>query len=206
MSKKHDEFIAAFKRVEQGVKLMPGVPAEANFKWLEDRMNDQAIQTRMRMCRMIRNYIQHESDYEAFIEVSPGMIQFLDCLYASITKHLQMFIELSPNSANDVVHLSDTISKAADMCASSGRNKILCVRADGTVVGVITSELFTTVCQRGISFTSTLSSVLNILSVSGITFVRGDDALPADGLGAGKIYAITMDGTKDTRLKGIVYT
>lgn len=206
MSKKHDEFIAAFKRVEQGVKAMPSAPVEANFKWLEDRMSDQAIQTRMRMCRMIRNYIQHESDYEAFIDVSPGMIQFLDCLYTSITKHLKKFNDLTSSNVNDVVYVSETISKAADKCALSGRNKLLCVSTDGAVVGVITNEFFTTICQRGISSTSTISSVLSVLSVSGITFVRGDAVLPADGLSANKIYAITVDGTKNTQLSGIIYT
>lgn len=88
MSKKHDEFIAAFKRIEQNIKRLPNVASDANFKWLEDQMNDQALITKMRMCRLLRNYIQHEPDYESFITINDGMIEFLHVLNKSLCKSL----------------------------------------------------------------------------------------------------------------------
>ena len=94
MSKKHDEFIAAFKRIEQNIKKLPNVTPDANFKWLEDQMNDQTLITKMRMCRLLRNYIQHEPDYESFITINDGMFFSAISIFSDFTRLRKRSINL----------------------------------------------------------------------------------------------------------------
>lgn len=77
--KMHDEFIAAYKNLEEAlIKRNPKIGENRDVspvRWAEDNYPDKA--SKLRYCRNTRNYIQHEGDYESFISVSQSMIDFL---------------------------------------------------------------------------------------------------------------------------------
>ena len=79
MELQYQLFIDKFKRVEQAVRLLDGYNNNGSpVQFLEDFLEGSPLQSKIRMCRNVRNYIQHEPDYENFIRVSPGMLECLD--------------------------------------------------------------------------------------------------------------------------------
>ena len=85
MNLEYQLFIDKFKRVEQAVKLLDGYNNTGSpVKFLEDYLDGSPLQTKIRMCRNVRNYIQHEPDYENFIRISPGMLECLDDVLKAI--------------------------------------------------------------------------------------------------------------------------
>lgn len=137
---KYELFISNFKRVEQNIKKMPGAPAEANFKWLEDNVSSQQIQTKMRMCRLIRNYVQHEPDYQAFIEISDGMLEFLRELNNSVCIHIDgLRSVMTPIGQADYLTSAYTVMYALKKFAS-GAKSIVYYSASFEEFGVLFRE------------------------------------------------------------------
>lgn len=73
----YQEFLDAYREMENALKEIPHVETDINVKWWEDLQTDGNTQTKLRLCRLIRNYCIHETDYEEFITISKGMIDFL---------------------------------------------------------------------------------------------------------------------------------
>lgn len=68
MSKNHDKFIEIYKELE---RILPTQVRDYEETLSEDDKN------RLRLCRMLRNYIQHQKDYESFVAITDGMISFV---------------------------------------------------------------------------------------------------------------------------------
>lgn len=110
MGKSIEDYILLYKRIEQNIKRMPGAPADANMKWFEDHVTDKSTQAKLRLCRLIRNYAQHEPDFEAFLSISDGMFDFLNGINKFVCKSnndLRM-IAIPVNSAT-YFKASDTV-------------------------------------------------------------------------------------------------
>lgn len=85
---KYDEFIFKYNRLETLLHKLPNAPLDANMKWYEDSLEDNKIKNKLYISRVTRNFIQHNEDYKNFIEVSDGMINFLDDIYVSLYSNL----------------------------------------------------------------------------------------------------------------------
>ena len=199
MSLQHDNFIAAFKRVEQLVRNYPGAPEGANFKWLEDKMTDQKIQSKMRMCRMIRNYVQHEEDYNEFIGIADGMISFLNNLYAQLSKTTGVYGSIM--SSVDSINEQDTLTSAAKLL-KQGHESVMVVSNDGVFRGWVTSEFFLQRAASGYAG-GIISTSLHLLDRENTVFVKSDDVVPKDKP-KGKIV-VTTTGNCYGVVKGVVY-
>lgn len=72
---KFDDFIAAYKDYEAACREVGSMPL--------DMESDEGVQAvpgladKLKICRIIRNYIQHNTDYEGFLEVTKGQIKTL---------------------------------------------------------------------------------------------------------------------------------
>lgn len=75
---KQDIFIQKFKEIENLIPKLPNTPIDANFKWYEDNTLDNEKKQKLYICRVLRNYIQHNKDYLDFVSVSDDMLKFLD--------------------------------------------------------------------------------------------------------------------------------
>ena len=199
MSLQHDNFIAAFKRVEQLVRNYPGAPEGANFKWLEDKMTDQKIQSKMRMCRMIRNYVQHEEDYGEFIGIADGMISFLNSLYAQLSKTTGVYSLIMSNVVS--INEQDTLVSAAKLL-KQGNDNVMVVSNDGIFRGWITSEFFLQRAANGCTG-GFISNSVDLLDRDNTVFVKADDVVPKDRPKCRIV--VTTTGNSYGVVKGVVY-
>lgn len=108
--KQHDEFIAAYKGLEEAIlSVYPEAGKESSpVKWAEDHFTEKS--SRLRYCRITRNYIQHEGDYEKFIAVSPEMTAFLKEMTGELTGTAK---SLSKSLKTYAVFPSDPVKDAA---------------------------------------------------------------------------------------------
>lgn len=84
MINKYEIFISKFKEIENLIKKLPNATSDSNFKWYEDSILDMEKKNKLYICRIIRNYIQHNKDYENFIEISDEMIKFMENILKEI--------------------------------------------------------------------------------------------------------------------------
>lgn len=80
----YNQFLHIYKLIETEIPNMKAAPIDANVRWLEEQMDDNDKRTKLYTCRILRNYIQHHSDFQEFINISPGMITFLNGIYIEV--------------------------------------------------------------------------------------------------------------------------
>lgn len=85
---KYDIFISKFKEIENLIPKLPNATSDSNFKWYEDNIIDIEKKNKLYLCRIIRNYIQHNKDYEKFIKISDDMIKFMENIFQEINNQL----------------------------------------------------------------------------------------------------------------------
>lgn len=85
MKSNYDEFLDLYKQIENAIPKMKNAPTDANVKWLEESIDDPNLRTKLYISRILRNYIQHNTDYPSFISINLGMISFLQELLLTIS-------------------------------------------------------------------------------------------------------------------------
>ena len=80
----YNQFLHIYKLIETEIPNMKAAPIDANVRWLEEQIDDNDKRTKLYTCRILRNYIQHHSDFQEFINISPGMITFLNGIYIEV--------------------------------------------------------------------------------------------------------------------------
>lgn len=89
MITKYDIFISNFKEIESLITKLPNTPIDANFKWLEDNTLSSEKKNKMYICRILRNYIQHQKDFNTFLEISDNMLKFLEELKKELISQIE---------------------------------------------------------------------------------------------------------------------
>lgn len=115
-----NRFLQTFKAVELAIKNSSSTPNDANFKWLEDQVTDAELQSKMRLCRMLRNFLVHESCAETFCEVNEEQIEFL--------RSFLDFKERSGSYIGDVAYDVRVCETVNDVLSTwgAGASKIVC--------------------------------------------------------------------------------
>lgn len=195
----HEEFIAAFKRVEQQIRNSKDAPPEANFKWLEDRVTDQSLQTKMRMCRNIRNYIQHEPDYGSFIQISPAMIKLLDSIYKKLLSASdKVYGQVNCTESRDLLQSKHSLQAAARDLTASHRERIAVIDEQQRFIGMITTTIITKYFALG----ETNASLDKIqLDLSDVMIVSKEDVVKASS----DTIVITENGGMAGKVVGVIY-
>lgn len=85
----YELFLNKFKALEVLIPKLPEAPSDANMKWLEDNLiEDLNLKNKLYLCRVTRNYIQHNTSYKDFVSINKGMIEFLDEMILFINSKL----------------------------------------------------------------------------------------------------------------------
>ena len=161
--REHDEFIKRFKKIEQRIRERYG--DGKNFKWLEDQISDEDVKGKMRLCRTLRNFIQHEADYENFVSISNGMMTFLDDLYRSVA---QGSSSVTVNDLSTCIKMSDTIGAAIKKLNSYGN--VLPIVEDYQAFGKISVNEVFQALANGKTLESKISSLGSFSSVKRIDY------------------------------------
>ena len=89
MENKTTQYITKYNDIENLLNKIPNAPIDANMKWLEDNISDLKIKNKLYLCRVIRNYIQHNSDGKEFISINDNNLSFLDEMKTFVLNKIQ---------------------------------------------------------------------------------------------------------------------
>ena len=170
--KQHDIFISAYKELEDAiVKVYPKVGESREVspvRWAEDKYPDKA--SKLRYCRNTRNYIQHEADYEKFIEVHPEMISFLEGFTGELIGTAK---GMSKTLKSSSVLPTDTVFEAAKKMKKS--SSILVADQDA-VYGVLRdSDIRSSFASESLTKKTKVSSILSGNTISFVGEVKDSD-------------------------------
>ena len=124
---------------------------------LEQTLSDRETQEKLKLCRIIRNYISHHADGEIFAAVSDEMITFIRTLSTSLIadklKAGDRATGLTP------VKMDDTLSAATKKLLKSNMGWIPVVAPQMVYVGVMNTRMIMECIKQGISVNTPLSDI-----------------------------------------------
>ena len=80
----YEEFLNLYKSIESAIPKMKDASSDANVRWYEETITDAEKRNKLYLCRITRNYIQHNVDFSTFINISPGILSFLRDIYIEV--------------------------------------------------------------------------------------------------------------------------
>ena len=124
---------------------------------LEQTLQDQEKQDKLKLCRIVRNYISHHADGEVFAAVSDEMITFIRALSTSLIadklKAGDRVTGLTP------VKMDDTLSAATKKLLKSNMGWIPVVAPQMVYVGVLNTRMIMECIKQGVSVNTPLSDI-----------------------------------------------
>lgn len=159
--KQHDVFIEKYKELE---KLLPITVRE-----YEDSLSEEESQ-KMRLCRLMRNYIQHNADYEKMILIAPGMQSYIESVVDSLHRQNGILKEHMTSAARyGFMSESDTIADCAMMMSKKKRRDNIVLDKNGEYLGVITKDIISDCFGNiGVTKTTKISKISDLLIIAPI--------------------------------------
>jgi hypothetical protein len=176
--KTHDRFIEVYKSIESIIReLYPDIP-EASFKWYEDQQTNIEYSNKLRLCRNIRNFIQHNKGYETFIDVTPEMQFFIEKVLLDLKLKKGIAWEITTTAGRCFLPLeTDAIYNVAEGMAKRGLETCLVLTEQGTYMGLLTGKSLSLAITSGKQLKKTKINALDGLTVkpkNRVAFVRKD--------------------------------
>ena len=158
--KVHDNFIETYKELESLVR-----EKYDSVRTYEETLQDEDSK-KLQLCRIIRNYIQHNSDYESFISISPGMQSFLDdlvyslhCKNGILKDHMQSIAKFGC-----LFNETDSVVDAASMLNKKHRKYGIVINKKGEIIGLLTNDVISTAFGLKLLTASTkISKIVDLL-------------------------------------------
>lgn len=204
----YDEFLTLYKNIESLIPKMKNAPIDANVKWLEETILDQEKRNKLYLCRITRNYIQHNSDFQDFIQISSGMILFLKDIYIEVLsnqiknrdimlKGKQLFFK----NIND--EILDTIKKM-----DSKKLRYVPILKDNKLIGIFSDKNIGQMLIKNNKCEKTFNKIENLLKIpANVKFVKTEDMIDKtlNLIKNGYTFIICTDNGKSTgNIEGII--
>lgn len=127
-----DTFLEQYKSLEQILRTTYG--ADMSVLNYESKM-DTSDSDRLRICRIVRNFLQHNSDAKDFIRPTEAMLNHL----LKTADHAMLEMETAKDRTYRLTPVKSTmtIRQACKLAAKLGRAWIPVVEPDNTLLGVI---------------------------------------------------------------------
>lgn len=139
--KTHDRFIETYKTIESTIREVYDNIPEASFKWYEDQQTDVEYANKLRLCRNIRNFIQHNKGYETFIEIAPEMQFFLEKVLLDLKLKKGIAWEITTTAGRCFLPKeTDYIYNVAEGMAKRGLETSLVLTEEETYAGLLTGK------------------------------------------------------------------
>lgn len=190
-----DDFIRAYKMLEKAAGNISELTEPTVFMYESTLCR---YPDKLKLCRMVRNYIQHNEDYADFVAVTPAMITFLAHETARALEYTQkasdVMVRTKPLKETDIISESLSRLKNADF--------IPVVRDDRTVMGVFSARSLADMILAGLTKTSSFADMQNqLLKGIRIRFCPADR--PVFDM-IGQKYIVTDTGKRDGKYIGTV--
>lgn len=165
----HDDFIRTFKELETELGCSIRIHEE-------DAMEEDA--KKLQVCRILRNYIQHEADYENFIAISPGMQKYLSDYLMNVRRKkgiVKDFLETLTKYGS----LSDqnTLLDAALLLKRKNKHTLPVIQLDKTNtyhVYLISKDFVSDCFADGITKNTKLAKLLPSIPEADVQYVMPD--------------------------------
>ncbi len=167
-SKPEAAFLSLYRDLEDACREFGGCQVADIEKNMESQ-GRPADSSKLRMCRMARNFLVH--DGPGFASVTPAMSRFLDMALKEV--------RASKGTAKDVmtaasrygtVLATDTVGKASEAITARKHGDVLVTDSDGMLLGVLGGAgLAQAFCLKGKAM-----KACDVCSLAGITTVRAD--------------------------------
>ena len=148
---------------------------DINIFWLENNTNDINIQNKLRLCRMLRNYAQHNDDYKSFIAVTSDMILFIN----KLLKDLGCIDKTAGQICKKIQALTEK-SLLTECCAMLVSKKLdwlpVIDSKTNTCLGVITYSNILSWISDGATLKSKLSNLITDKNKKIMTVIQDDVA------------------------------
>lgn len=130
-------FIVSYNKLENILHKLPNAPIDANMKWYEDSLEDAKIKNKLYLCRILRNYIQHNEDASNFVEITNEMCSFIQDEYINMcSKMVSAETIMTPIKKMQVVEQKDLVLNAIDLMINKSLSN-LSIIDDGKLLGVL---------------------------------------------------------------------
>lgn len=203
----YEQFLDLYKQIELTIPKMKDAPSDANMRWLEENIDDQSIRTKLYVSRIIRNYIQHNSDFQNFISINFGMIEFLQEILLKISSQFmknedimitgkQMFVRNIDDEIIETIKKMET--KKQEYVPIISNDKIVGIFSNKTIRQLILKE----------NKEKTFEKILNLMKIpSDVKFMKPEDnfekTLEIMNNGCNMIIC-TDNGKSSGKIKGII--
>lgn len=158
--KMHDKFIETYKELESAVR-----NEFESVRAYEESLPDEDAK-KLQICRIIRNYIQHNADYEKFISISSDMQSFLEshvyklrCLNGILKDAM-----LSVAKYGCLFDETESVVNAAGILAKKKRDSGIVIDKKGEIIGVLTKSLISDLTgEKAITASTKISKIVSRL-------------------------------------------
>lgn len=141
---KNSKFMDIYRRFEAAIKASGKY---ATVKEYEDSFtNDTVKQGQIRICRMIRNYIEHEN--ASFVEASDSMIAFLEKETCELDEN-ELPVKKKMVSVRNAIRETDLVIIASDFMTKKKQHIIPVFNKDDFATGVISYEAIVKMVASG---------------------------------------------------------
>lgn len=182
-----NDFLTVYKKLEnalfdidvQNLKKVSWLDADnyddedINVFWLENHAKDGSIQNKLRLCRMIRNYAQHNEDYKSFLAMQSDMILFIN----KVLKDLGCIDKTAGQLCKKVQALSEK-SILSDCCTALINKKTdwrpVVDSKSNKCLGIVTNNHILSWISDGATLKTKLSSLLSVKNEKAMTLVQDD--------------------------------
>lgn len=166
----HDDFIRTFKELETELG--------CSIRIHEETVAEETDAKKLQVCRILRNYIQHEADYENFIAISPGMQKYLSDYLMNIRRKKGIVKDFS-ETLTKYGSLSDqnTLFDAASLLKHKNKHVLPVIQLDKTNTYHIhlISKAFVSDCfADGITKNTKLAKLLSSIPEADVQYVMSD--------------------------------
>lgn len=159
MEDKYALYIKKYNEIENLIPKLKGAQPDSNMKYLEDITTDNSEKNKLYLSRITRNYIQHNSDYKDFIEISDGQLKFLDEIYLKVYGQLNTVKNIMVSTKKAFIKDSkEKISDSIDNFIKKEKNFIV-ISEENKFVGILTPIDVLEIVNSGIKKTDKFDCV-----------------------------------------------
>ncbi len=159
MEDKYALYIKKYNEIENLIPKLKGAQPDSNMKYLEDITTDNSEKNKLYLSRITRNYIQHNSDYKDFIEISDGQLKFLDEIYLKVYGQLDTIKNIMvPTKKAFIKDSKEKISDSIDIFIKKEKNFII-ISEENKFVGILTPIDVLEIVNSGIKKTDKFDGI-----------------------------------------------
>ncbi len=156
----HSIYIEKYNKIESLIKKIKDAPSDANMKYLEDMVEDSSIKNKLYLCRITRNYIQHNTDYKEFINISDAQLKFLDEIEDLVLGKIEKVEDIAiPVKKYKIKYIDEKTIDSFTEFVKTKNNYFTILNKDDTLLGVLSIANIATLLIQQIKKTDKLESI-----------------------------------------------